>query len=119
MLSTLRRVFHARATALLAALAVMGLLGCEPNSGEVLPILPPLTIAAPDMDGLVRITGDASPDAQVFGFNETQGRGVIETATLAGDYVLLVPGDSGDFIVVWQRLGNVSSPPRDAVVPFP
>ena len=117
MFHRVRVVVRSRIAGLAVALMVMGLFGCDPNAGEVLPILPPLTIAAPDMDGLVRITGDSSPSAQVFAFNETQGRGVIETATLAGTYEVFVPGASGDFIVVWQRVGNISSPPRDAIVP--
>ncbi|MCA9574007.1 MAG: hypothetical protein R3B40_02580 [Polyangiales bacterium] len=100
-------------------LAVLGLLLLTQCSGPVVPILPPLTISAPDMDGLVRIDGDAEPDALVFGYNEARLAGVIATADAAGRYQLTLGADAGDEISVWQRVGTQEGPPRIVTVPAP
>ena len=95
------------------------LAGCEPSAGPVLPILPPLTISAPDVVGLVRINGEAEPDALVFGYNEARGDGVITTADMAGRYLLVLGADAGDEISVWQRVGTRDGAPRIVTVPAP
>lgn len=102
------------------ALTIVSILaGCEPSTGPVLPILPPLTISAPDTDGLVSIAGDAEPAAIVFAFNESRGDGVIVTADDVGRYQLALRAAVGDDISVWQRVGTQDGPPRIATVPGP
>lgn len=93
------------------------LVSCEPNT-DVVPVLPPLTmISTPDVDGFVRITGDATPRAQIFAFNENTERGVIETASAGGFYMLIIQAETGHSLVIWQRVGNENGQPRDVTVP--
>lgn len=103
----------------LAAVLLLAALGCAPTTGPIVPILPPLTISTPDVDGNVSIDGDSEPDAQVFAFNEARGEGVIGTADGVGRYQLVLGADVGDDISVWQRVGTEDSPPRIATVPGP
>ena len=85
----------------------------------VTPILPPLTISTPDVNGEVSITGDADAEAIVFGYNEMRGTGVITTADAVGRYQLVLGADVGDDISVWQRIGTHDGPPRIVTVPGP
>ena len=112
----LARQLPARA---LAGFMVLAALGCAPSTGPVVPILPPLTISTPDVDGNVSIDGDAEADAVVFAFNEARGEGVIGTADDLGRYQLVLGADVGDEISVWQRVGTEESPPRTETVPGP
>lgn len=106
-------------TGLLVATACALLASCEPSTGPVLPILPPLTISTPDADGLVSINGDAEPDALVFGYNEVRRDGAITTADAVGRYLLTLGADPGDEISVWQRVGTQDGAPRVVTVPAP
>ncbi len=107
---------HFRTSAL--ALLVLASLALNPGcESDTVPILPPLTISAPDLAGEVRVDGDAEPQALVFGFNEERGEGAITTADAAGRYQLVLGADVGDAVTVWQRVGTRDSIPRSEIVP--
>lgn len=119
MMQRMRQLSRQLSARTLAGVVLVVTLGCAPTTGPVVPILPPLTISTPDVDGNVSIDGDAEPEAQVFAFNEARGEGVIGTADGVGRYQLVLGADVGDDISVWQRVGTEDSPPRIQTVPGP
>ena len=114
---TLSRAF--RSPTLFGALFVLLAGACTPRAEEGVPILPPLTISTPSVDGEVTVTGEAEPEALVLGVNEDRGQGSITTSALDGTYVLVLPGAVGETIVLWQRVGTSDSLGRSGVVPGP
>ena len=92
---------------------------CSTTASPTLPVPPPVALAsAPDMDGIVTITGSgAEPDALVFAFNERLNDGVIGTANDSGNFELRLQGASGDNITVWQMVGASTSSLVEALVP--
>lgn len=94
---------------LLAALVALGV-ACSSGASPTLPIPPPSALtSAPDEDGVVTITGNGAIEgALVSAYNERTGRGVIETADDAGAFVLRLEAQTGDSILVWQRVGTQS-----------
>ncbi len=94
---------------LLAALVALGV-ACSSGASPTLPIPPPSALtSAPDEDGVVTITGNGAIEgALVSAYNERTERGVIETADDAGAFVLRLEAQTGDSILVWQRVGTQS-----------
>jgi len=84
--------------------------GCSSGTSPTLPIPPPSALtSAPDADGVVTITGDGAIEgALVSAYNERTERGVIETADDTGAFVLRLEAQTGDSILVWQRVGTQS-----------
>lgn len=95
--------------ALLAALVALGA-ACSSGTSPTLPIPPPSALtSAPDEDGVVTITGNGAIEgALVSAYNERTERGVIETADDTGAFVLRLEAQTGDSILVWQRVGTQS-----------
>jgi hypothetical protein len=94
---------------LLAALVALGA-ACSSGTSPTLPIPPPSALtSAPDEDGVVTITGNGAIEgALVSAYNERTERGVIETADDTGAFVLRLEAQTGDSILVWQRVGTQS-----------
>lgn len=94
---------------LLAALVALGA-ACSSGTSPTLPIPPPSALtSAPDESGVVTITGNGAIEgAIVSAYNERTERGVIETADDAGAFVLRLEAQTGDSILVWQRVGTQS-----------
>lgn len=93
----------------LAALVVLAA-ACSSGTSPTLPIPPPSALtSAPDDDGVVTITGNGAIEgALVSAYNERTERGVIETADDTGAFVLRLEAQTGDSILVWQRVGTQS-----------
>jgi hypothetical protein len=94
---------------LLAALVALGA-ACSSGASPTLPIPPPSALtSAPDEAGVVTITGNGAIEgALVSAYNERTERGVIETADDTGSFVLRLEAQTGDSILVWQRVGTQS-----------
>jgi len=93
-------------------------MGC---ATPTLPLPPPaaLTSSAPDVDGLVTLSGEVLPEAYVFCLNLDQDQGVIVRSDTTGAFTLQIPADAGNYLSVWQELGTDSGPPLEVRVPAP
>lgn len=95
--------------------------GC---TSRTLPLPPPVVdpIAAPNPQGLVRVSGHAHENASVGVLNDTTMSGVIVTSAStdcgrACPWEALVPARSGDVLRIWQFFETSSS--AELVVPEP
>ncbi|MCU0677386.1 MAG: hypothetical protein MUE69_31925 [Myxococcota bacterium] len=104
-----RRWLHTLRASCLASLVALAA-ACSSGASPTLPIPPPAALtSAPDEDGVVTITGNGAIEgALVSAYNERTERGVIETADDAGAFVLRLEAQTGDSILVWQRVGTQS-----------
>jgi len=100
------------------ALATLLLAACERTTGPTLPLPPPVVeaIAAP-VGGFVTITGIAQEFAIVYAWNETQEEGGIVRADATGRFAIVIPGASGDGLVVWYDDGTDRSEPTMTSIP--
>jgi len=113
-------MIFSRQTIVFALVTAMGILvSC--TSTPTIPLPPPNALStAPNMDGLVTITGNgALAGAVVIAYNENVGNGVLTTASDAGEFSLELAASVGDSILVWQRAGAQSGEQVNIVVPMP
>ena len=106
-------------TWLLASACLCAAAGC---TSRTLPLPPPVVdrVAAPNAQGLVRVTGHAHEGAAVGVLNDMTMSGVIVTSPMsdcgnACPFEALVPADSGDSLRIWQFFETSSTAER--VVP--
>jgi hypothetical protein len=85
-------------------------------AAPTLPTPPPsAAVALIGTDAVV--TGLADASALVSCLNEATGRGVIETADAAGNFVITLPAERGDHLTLWQDAGNGPGQVLDLIVP--
>jgi hypothetical protein len=101
------------AVALVAGAAALSLACSTPT----LPLPPPaaLTYCPPNGMGIVRITGEVSPNAHVLARNADRCAtdpmcGVIADADATGHFELEIAASIGDTIEIWQQIGTDLSP---------
>ena len=93
---------------------------CESGSAPTLPLPPPVALVQgpPDAEGMVTVLGEGAIEgAQVFAFEERTMTGVIGTANDLGQFELRLAAESGDTILVWQRVGTQTSELIQILVP--
>jgi len=85
-----------------------------------LPLPPPVaSVGAPNLQGLVRVEGQANEEAYVTVLNENTDSGKIGRADVEGHFVIDIEASVGDSIVVWQELDGVSGERTEQIVPAP
>lgn len=116
--AVLRR-WRARAREGVWALTLTAVMACSSGASPTLPIPPPSALtSAPDESGIVTVRGDGAVEgALVSAFNERTGDGVIGTANDTGRFELRLAAESGDSVLVWQRVGTQSGQVLSLVVP--
>ena len=87
-----------------------------------LPLPPPYepTVSKVDAEGYVTLQGGvgaADPGAIVYGYDQQNGEGSIDTVGGSGQYRLRMPAATGDTIVVWQEQGSERSSSVAVTVP--
>lgn len=102
MVRTSRRMLLAAGLALLVG-------GCL---APTLPLPPPSkpTVAGPDTDGNVELTGNVQPNAEVYvrNYASTDIYGQITGAD--GAYDITLPAQVGDQLELWYEIGKDQSP---------
>jgi len=90
--------------------------GC--GSTPTLPLPPPVaSVSAPNLQGLVRVEGQANEDAFVTVFNEDTNDGAIRRAEPDGHYAIDIAAEVGDRLVIWQELDGVPGERSTQTVP--
>ena len=99
------KLVHVVAASLLLALAAC--------SAPTLPLPPPRveSVSLPDASGFVTVDGQVLENAIVLCYNDRTRSGVIVTADEAGLFSLRIQAQFGDYLTVWQEVGNDRSPP--------
>ena len=102
--------------ALLVGVAATGCLS------PTLPLPPPYQPSVSKVDGEGYVTvqggaGAADPGAVVYGYDQQNGHGAIDTVGGSGQYLLRMQATAGDKIIVWQEQGSDRSPAITVTVP--
>lgn len=96
------------------ALAVFS--GC--NTAPTLPLPPPVVdVGAPNLQGLVRVSGEVVPRAFVYVFNQRLELGVITRADDEGLFEVEVRAEPLDVLWVWQELDGETGERKETRVP--
>lgn len=106
-----------RLTRLSPVLAICWQLGA--CVAPTLPTPPPTADSVALVGSDAVIMGSADPRALVACLNEDTGRGVIESADDAGDFVIRVAAEQGHHLTLWQVSGGSPGQLLDLVVPAP
>lgn len=106
-----------RLKAALLAIALGSLASC--SATPTLPLPPPAVslLSAPSSTGLVTVEGTAKSRAAMFLYNEDTENGTIGRADEQGLFVLVVEGQSGDTLTLWQESGTDTGERKTLVVP--
>ncbi len=77
-----------------------------------LPLPPPSkpVIEGPDSQGQVTLSGSVQMNATAFALNTRTGEGRFQVTGETGDFVIVLPVQSGDEIAHWYSLGTDDSP---------
>jgi hypothetical protein len=75
--------------------------------------------SAPDVNGLVTVTGEVNPDAYVYCLNLDQDRGVFDRADMDGRFSLQIAANIGEYLSIHQQSGTDQGPPFEIRVPAP
>jgi hypothetical protein len=102
----------------LAALLAAALQSCV--NTPTLPLPPPVaSVGAPNLQGLVRVEGQANEEAYVTVLNQTTDSGQIGRADLEGHFAIDIAASAGDQLLIWQELDGVSGERTEQTVPAP
>jgi len=103
---------------LLVALLATPLQSCV--NTPTLPLPPPVaSVGAPNLQGLVRVEGQANEEAYVIVLNENTDLGEISRANLEGRFSIEIAASAGDLLVIWQESDGVSGEHTEQTVPAP
>lgn len=90
------------------------------GSTPTLPLPPPVaSVGAPNLQGLVRVEGQANEEAYVTVLNENTDTGKIGRADVEGHFAIDIAASVGDKLVIWQETDGISGERNEQIVPAP
>src|SRR5687767_7351987 len=92
--------------------------GC--NQAPTLPLPPPVVdVGTPNSQGLVKVSGEVTPQAYVSVFNERTESGLITRADREGEFEVDIEAEIGDLITVWSEIHGEIGERKYSTVPPP